>query len=156
MRTDRRTQRWKLATLAAIAVATGCQDRDVGQPCTPKVYGTGGGTPDACINPPSTDTADYFESGTAVCENLICIHSQGSGCSPGVDGTTQLNGDCSKPCVSDADCFKDETGLTCRQVVLSETFIALLEQTEQGRQILQRYLQDIQSSRFCARPVTVP
>jgi hypothetical protein len=156
MRTDRRTGRWKLAALAVIAaaVAAGCQDQDVGQPCSPKVFGLDGGTPDACSNLPTSDTADYFESGpTTGCENLVCIHSAGEGCSSAADGGSTLNGECSKPCVSDADCFKDQTGMVCRQVVLSDAFIKDLQQTQEGQQILQRYLQNIQSSNFCAAPV---
>lgn len=131
----------------AVAVTPGCQSRDVGDPCQPVLSPT---EPAACTDP-TTDTADFFESSaTNNCENLICIHSAGEGCTESSPKT--LLGLCSKPCVSDSDCFPDETHMVCRRVVLSEAFINWLR--ENNPAALERYLQDIQFSSYCALPAS--
>ncbi len=53
---------------------------------------------------------------------------------------------CSKPCVSDQDCYKSETGLVCRQMVLDPAFVASLPPDQQ------QYLGGIQFSSYCAVP----
>ncbi len=131
-----------IGTLAALTVAAlvACQSPDVGQPCTPRVSGVDGGSPESCSN---GDRATYFESGpTTACDNLVCIHSPGEGCTTSVPQT--LKGLCSKPCISDADCFKDETGMVCRTVVLDPSFLATLPPDVQSR-----YLGEINQSSFC-------
>jgi hypothetical protein len=155
MRTDRRGWRWRMVALAATLTA-GCQSRDVGDPCWPTIIESGG-PPLACTNS-SYDTGDYFEGSNLRCDNLICIHSPGEGCSIPASGTItflQPTGMCSKPCVSDSDCFPEETHMVCRKVVLSEAFISWMEQDPGRAVILQRYLQSIQNSSYCAlRPTS--
>ena len=145
-----------MAALAAL-LAAGCQSRDVGEQCDALKSTT---QPAACTE--ATDTADYFESSAANgCDNLICIHSPGSvgdngqRCYQTTESGTNfyhLSGLCSKPCVSDSDCFPDETRMVCRRMLLSEAFITWLQQNDP--QALQRYLQDIQFSSYCALPLT--
>jgi hypothetical protein len=122
-----------------------CQEPDVGQPCT-LAWGTG---PEAPPRPDAaTAEADYFESGNVSCENLVCIVS------PAREGTTYDRaagvGYCSKPCVSNDDCFEPDTGLVCRQMVLDAGFIEELERTNPA--LLQRYLGEVQFSSYCAVP----
>ncbi len=128
----------------ALVALAACQSPDVGQPCT-LAWGTSDGTPPpdpvALWNatPPG---GDYFETGNLACENLVCIVS------PAPQGSKYSGGGyCSKPCVSDGDCYKSETGLVCRQMVLDETFMKKLDPAVKAR-----YLSDIQFSSYCAVP----
>ncbi len=133
------------AAALALVAATGCQKPDVGEPCTLawNPMWEQQGTP-----PPPTATevtADYFESGNLACDGLVCIVS------PATTGRYASpepgQGYCSKPCVSNADCFEKETGLVCRQMVLDPVFLQTLDATTRDR-----YLADIQYSSYCAVP----
>lgn len=134
-----------LAPLALVALLAACQSPDVGQRCrVPR-------DPLAQVNPtPQTITGDYLENGNAACDNLVCIVS------PAVTGGRYNecpNGECgycSKPCVSDSDCFRSETGLACRQMVLDQAFMQQL--AEQYPDLAARYLADIQFSSYCSVP----
>jgi hypothetical protein len=127
--------------LAALLVA-GCQSPDVGQRC--KLRWGDGSVP---APTPETVSGDYLETGNVGCDNLVCIVS------PAVEGgdyatcSGELCGYCSKPCVSDQDCFRSETGLECRQMVLDPAFIASLDPA-----VREKYLADIQFSSYCAVP----
>jgi hypothetical protein len=102
--------------LALSAVLAGCQSPDVGQPCTLQV-----GQDPSAVNLNTTSVpADFLESGADNgCDNLVCIKSpdQPSG------SAVKSNPYCSKQCVSNSDCFQDETGLVCRQVMVDRNFI---------------------------------
>jgi hypothetical protein len=63
------------------------------------------------------------------------------------DCPSGLCGYCSKPCVSDQDCFKSETGLICRQLVLDEEFINSLPPD-----VRETYLAGVTFSSYCAVP----
>lgn len=130
-----------LALLALTGLLSGCQSPDVGQRCripnsTSAVHPT-----------PADIRGDYLENGNPVCDNLVCIIS------PVVDGGRyntcegEFCGYCSKPCVSDQDCFRSETGLACRQMVLDVAFMESLP-----LELRQKYLADIQFSSYCAVP----
>ncbi len=154
-------QNMVLATLPLLALVA-CQDPDVGQECT-ITWGTAEAKPDACCHEPKDDppaclatgsdsgiscftiTADLFESGNTECENLACIMSLAGHGSDYDRGPAK--GYCSKPCVSDNDCFHSDTGLVCRHVVLDPVFIAQLPED-----LKQRYLGEIQFSSYCAVP----
>jgi len=127
----RTASRGTLAALAALALAA-CQEPDVGQPCDLDVYA---GSPPANIDynveqgvACSADAADYFRSGAFECDNLICIRSATAadctvaGAPAGFD--IDVRKYCSKPCVSDEDCFTSETGLACRPIVLDSAYLA--------------------------------
>jgi hypothetical protein len=133
-----------LALTLAGTLLAGCQSPDVGQRCE-LLWNTAAGAP-----PPPTPTtiaSDYFETGNAGCDNLVCIVSpQKAGERYAACAGPQC-GYCSKPCVSDKDCFKSETGLVCRQVVLDPAFIASLP-----AEVRSRYLGDIPFSSYCAVP----
>lgn len=127
-----------LAVLLPLALAAGCQDPDVGQPCTLNAAAAAGAV-----------AADWMESGDAECINLVCIKS------PGRDQAY-----CSKGCVSDRDCYSGETGLVCRQVVLDPEFLAFLDGLDPaqcgapaGTTCRQKYLGEIQFSSYCALPL---
>jgi hypothetical protein len=154
MRTRRQLSKLLLLAAPLLALAA-CQKPDVGQECgiqwgvspEPDAYcPTNGQTvpPSPCF----TVSADYFESGNVICENLVCIIS------PASAGTTYDRapgvGYCSKPCVSNDDCFESDTGLVCRQTVLDPEFIEQLKRTDPTR--LAQYLGQIQFSSFCAVP----
>jgi hypothetical protein len=128
------------APFALAALLAGCQSPDVGQRCrVPR-------DPLAQAHPtPDTITGDYLESGNPTCDNLVCIVS------PALEGGAYNDcpggecGYCSKPCVSDQDCFKSQTGLSCRQMVLDPAFIASLDPATR-----EKYLADVQFSSYCA------
>jgi hypothetical protein len=131
------------ALLAAALALTACQDPDVGQPCK-ITWGTG----ETATAPPDpvtlfkTGGSDWFESGNTQCENLVCIVS------PEPPGSRYSGGGyCSKPCVSDQDCFQSETGLVCRQLVLDPAFLKELDTFDPS--LRQKYLGDIQFSSYC-------
>lgn len=145
----RRIPRMAVSLLPLLALVA-CQDPDVGNPCTLGWNATWeqDGTP-----PPPVPTelyasggSDYFESGNLACEGLVCIVS------PAAPGTKYGCSDygcgyCSKPCVSNDDCFEDDTGLVCRQMVLDPVFLEQLDETTRAR-----YLAEIQFSSYCAIP----
>ncbi len=134
-----------VAVLALLATAA-CQKPDVGGQCTlawnPTWEQNGTTAPPTA----STTTSDYFESGNLACDGLVCIVSPApAGSEYGF--TTPGQGYCSKPCVSNADCYQSETGLVCRQMVLDPVFLETLDAATR-----QRYLSDIQYSSYCAVP----
>jgi hypothetical protein len=131
------------ALLAALLALGACQSPDVGQPCKIS-WGTGETAPP----PPDpvtlfkTGGSDWFESGNAECENLVCIVS------PAAPGSQYASGGyCSKPCVSNQDCFESQTGLVCRQLVLDPAFLKELDSFDPT--LRQKYLGDIQFSSYC-------
>ncbi len=135
---------WKrgstLAALAGLFFIACSQEPDVGQVCTIQ-WGAGtNNAPDAC-----TSNGDFLETGAVGCDNLVCILTPTS--SSTCSSRTAV---CSKPCVSDNDCFNSKTGLVCRSVVLDETYINLLRQTNPD--LANTYLGDIQFSTYCAYP----
>lgn len=130
----------RILLLAPIVALAACQDPDVGNPCTIEVadgfslptpvelYEQGGG--------------EYFETGNLECEGLVCVLS------PAANGSRYSGGAyCSKPCVSNDDCFQSETGLVCRQMILDALFLAQLPDD-----VRDTYLGDVQFSSFCAVP----
>jgi hypothetical protein len=120
----------------AAALLAACQSDDVGTACKLDLSST-------VTCDPTNDTADYFESSAAsTCDNLVCIHSAGEGCTS--DQPPAFLAVCSKPCVSDSDC---SNGTVCRQIVLDPTYIDSLPPN-----VRQLFLGDIQSSTFCALP----
>jgi hypothetical protein len=91
-------------------LSAGCQSADVGQPCSLQAtvpVSADGGVP-----------ADFLESGNTTCDSLICIESPAR---PNRD-----NPYCSKPCVSNDDCFQSDTGLICRPVTVEFSFLEKL------------------------------
>ncbi|HUL59605.1 MAG TPA: adventurous gliding motility lipoprotein CglC [Anaeromyxobacteraceae bacterium] len=139
-----------VSAVAALALLGACQSADVGQRCT-----LGGNNPVAVT--PADALGDYLETGNPACDNFVCIVSPIQQASaPGdiysrygqcADGTS-LCGYCSKPCVSNEDCFHSKTGLECRQMVLDPAFLATLDDATR-----QAYLADIQFSSYCAVPL---
>jgi len=154
----RRAPKPLLALVPILALAA-CQDPDVGNPCTLAWSSTWeqDGTPPpptaADLAAESDGGSDYFESGNLACEGLVCLVSPApAGVRYGSDdilyGTTQPGaGYCSKPCVSNGDCFEDETGLVCRQMVLDPVFLEQLDEATRAR-----YLSEISFSSYCAVP----
>jgi hypothetical protein len=133
-----------LALIVASTLLAGCQSPDVGQRCE-LLWNTSPGSPAAPT--PATVASEYFETGNAACDNLVCIVSPQAPGARYYDCAGAQCGYCSKPCVSDKDCFKSETGLVCRQVVLDPAFLAGLDADTRAR-----YLADIQFSSYCAVP----
>jgi hypothetical protein len=132
------------ALFVAMTIALGaCQSPDVGQPCKIS-WGTGESAtpaPDP-VSLYKSGGSDWFESGNTQCENLVCIVS------PVPPGSQYSSGGyCSKPCVSNQDCFESETGLVCRQLVLDPGFLKELEKLDPA--LRQKYLGDIQFSSYC-------
>ena len=131
------------ALLVALLALGACQSPDVGQPCT-ITWGTG----ETATAPPDpvtlfkTGGSDWFETGNTQCENLVCIVSPQAPTDRYAGG-----GYCSKPCVSNQDCFESQTGLVCRQLVLDPTFLKQLQTNDPA--LAQKYLGDIQFSSYC-------
>jgi hypothetical protein len=141
-----------LAVTACAALSAGCQPPDVGARCD-ITWGTDVNFPPPL---PAEIPGDYLEMGNLACDSLVCIVSPArsgkyASCA---SGTTQC-GYCSKPCVSDAECFKSETGLVCRQMVLDPAFILYLEAQDaaNGTRLAAQYLGDARYSRYCAAPL---
>lgn len=135
-----------LAVTACAALSAGCQPPDVGARCD-ITWGTDTATYPAPR--PETIPGDYLETGNLACDSLVCIVSPATSgkYSSCASGDTQC-GYCSKPCVSDAECFKSETGLVCRQMVLDDAYIASLP-----ADVRTRYLGDALYSKYCAVPL---
>lgn len=135
-----RRHHWKMLLLTAPIVAlAACQDPDVGNPCSIE-WGTGSApTP---VELYASGGGDLFETGSLDCDDLVCIVSPAPAGAPYSSG-----GYCSKPCVSNDDCFESDTGLVCRQMVLDPVFIAQLDPA-----VRDRYLADVQFSSYCAVP----
>jgi len=133
-----------LALTLASTLLAGCQSPDVGQRCE-LLWNTAPGAPPAPT--PATIASEYFETGNAACDNLVCIVSPQAPGARYYDCAGTQCGYCSKPCVSDKDCFQSETGLVCRQIVLDPAFIAGLDPVTRAE-----YLADIQFSSYCAVP----
>ncbi len=138
-----------LAAVLALVAATGCQKPDVGGQCTlawNPMWEQQGTEPPPTASKLPAGGPDYFESGNLACDGLVCIVSPAPAGSE--YGFTQAGeGYCSKPCVSNADCFQSETGLVCRQMILDPVFLETLDPATR-----QRYLADIQYSSYCAVP----
>jgi hypothetical protein len=133
-----------LAMIFASTLLAGCQSPDVGQRCE-LLWNTAAGAPPAPT--PATIASEYFETGNAGCDNLVCIVSPQLPGQRYSDCAGSQCGYCSKPCVSDKDCFKSETGLVCRQVVMDPAFLAGLDAATRAS-----YLADLQFSSYCAVP----
>ena len=136
----------KMALVAALLALGACQEPDVGQACT-LTWGTSPDSP-----PPPTPVelfqsggGEWFETGNSQCEDFVCIVSPEP---PGAKYST--SGYCSKPCVSNADCFESKTGLVCRQIVLDPLFLAQLDKLDPT--VKQQYLSDQAFSSYCAVP----
>jgi hypothetical protein len=137
-----------LAVAAAAALsAAGCQDPDVGARCD--VQWNRAETNPIKAPEPGTVLGDYLETGNLACDSLVCIVSPAkSGEFSECAGDHAQCGYCSKPCVSDAECFKSETGLVCRQIVLDPEFILQLDPA-----VADQFLGDARYSRYCAAPL---
>jgi hypothetical protein len=134
----------KMALVAVVLALGACQEPDVGQPC--KITWGDPNQPGVPELPtPQNITSDWFESGNTECENLVCIMS------PAAEGARYSStAYCSKPCVSNQDCFESKTGLVCRQMVLDPLFLAQLDQIDPA--LKQRYLGEVQFSSYCGVP----
>lgn len=146
-------------SVAFVGLLSGCQSPDVGQQCTIQFLKQG------------SVPVDYVQFGNTECEDtLTCLRSPlpagtkiagtvTARCltetSPEVIAGAAVAGTncgyCSKPCVSNSDCFQSETGLECRQVVLDPTFINNLDPT-----VRQQFLGDSTRSSYCAAPQSSP
>ncbi|MGB8930975.1 MAG: adventurous gliding motility lipoprotein CglC [Anaeromyxobacteraceae bacterium] len=133
-----------LVFVAVTALGAGCQPPDVGARCD-----IAWGTSTVPAPTPATIPGDYLETGNPTCDSLVCIVSPATSgeYSTCAAGNSQC-GYCSKPCVSDSDCYKSETGLVCRQMVLDPAFIDQLDPV-----VAERYLGDARYSRYCAVPL---
>jgi hypothetical protein len=137
----------RVLALASMMALGACQNPDVGARCAlawnPN-WATEGGAP-----PPTPQTAsgDFFESGNIGCEDLVCIVSPAIADSKYGTCSGDACGYCSKPCVSDQDCYKSDTGLVCEKVVLDDAFLQTLDETTK-----QRYLGETRFSSYCVVP----
>jgi hypothetical protein len=136
------TPKLLLALLPAL-VLLGCQKPDVGARCV-LAWNTEGTEP---APTPQTAAGDYFESGNIGCDDLVCIVSPAPAGSRYGGCSGDACGYCSKPCVSDNDCFKSDTGLVCDTVVLDPAFLAALDEETKAR-----YLGEIRFSSYCVVP----
>lgn len=138
-----------LAVAAGLALAA-CQGPDVGQPC--KLAWSETWQIDGTPPPPTPETSagDYFENGNLGCDDLVCIVSPAGSdqryahCA---DAANYICGYCSKPCVSNEDCYTRKTGLVCDLILLDPAFIASLDPA-----VRERYLADVAFSSYCVVP----
>ncbi len=134
--------------LAPLIALGACQNPDVGARCALAWNPTWEADGTAPPPTPQSATGDFFESGNIGCEDLVCIVS------PVADPDAKYGscsgdacGYCSKPCVSDQDCYKSDTGLVCEKVVLDDEFLLSLDETTK-----QRYLGETRFSSYCVVP----
>lgn len=146
----------KLLALAPIVALAACQQADVGQPCSIQL-GAGIPVPSPSElwsgNPPcgkSPCGGEYVEFNNTTCDNLVCVVSPVPPTSPYSQRGAQ--GYCSKPCVSNRDCFESSTGLICRNIILDDTFLRELDLTDPATKA--RYLGEIQYSNYCGVPLS--
>ncbi len=137
-------------SIAAFALFTllalpACDKPDVGSRCTLSWNDKWKTDPSATPPPtPATAGGDYFESGNTDCDDLICIVSPAASGSKYGSCSGEACGYCSKPCVSDRDCYTSSTDLVCAQLILDPVFIASLDEATR-----QRYLGEIQFADYC-------
>lgn len=137
--------------LTSVCALAACQKPDVGARCT--LAWNSSWKDDGTAAPPTPGTAagDYFESGNVACDDLVCIVSPAPAGSRygacGKEATYEYCGYCSKPCVSNQDCYSSSTGLVCDQIVLDPAFLASLDPATK-----QRYLGEISFSSYCVVP----
>ncbi|HYD42809.1 MAG TPA: adventurous gliding motility lipoprotein CglC [Anaeromyxobacter sp.] len=133
-----------LLTLSALP---GCDKPDVGSRC--ELAWNSNWQQDGTPPPPTPGSieADYFESGNVACDNLICVVSHALPPSRYASCSGTACGYCSKPCVSDRECYSDETGLYCEFAVLDDAFVASLPPETRTR-----YLNQFTYSRYCVVP----
>src|SRR5512138_3899021 len=145
-----------LLALAPIVALAACQQADVGQACT-IVLSPGQTAPSPttlwfgpagsqCASPPCG--GEWVEFNNTECDNLVCINSPVPPESPYAQRGAQ--GYCSKPCVSNRDCFESSTKLVCRNIILDDTFLRELDLTDPATKA--RYLGEIQYSNYCGVP----
>lgn len=136
--------------LAPFLALLACQSPDVGNPCTlawnPTWEADGTPPPPDPVSLAASGGSDYFEAGNLACDDLVCIVSPAAA-GTRYGSTTPGSGYCSKPCVSDRDCFHSDTGLVCRQMVLDPVFLEQLDPVTRDR-----YLSEVQFSSYCAVP----
>jgi hypothetical protein len=134
--------------LAAISLlATGaCQRPDVGARCTLS-WNRSGEVGTLPAPTPATAQGDFFESGNIGCDDLTCIVSPAPADSKYGSCADDSCGYCSKPCVSNSDCYSSSTGLVCDQIVLDPAFLATLDDVTK-----ERYLGQIRFSSYCVVP----
>jgi hypothetical protein len=135
----------KLALALALPLALGaCQKPDVGARCE---LGWNRDPSNPTQPPtPQTAAADYFETGNSSCDDQICIVSPAPAGSRYGGCSGDSCGYCSKPCVSDKDCYKSDTGLVCDWILPDSTLVS------GGGDTLQMYLPDTNPSRYCVVP----
>jgi hypothetical protein len=135
-----------LALLGLLALP-GCDKPDVGARC--ELTWNPNWQQDGTPPPPTGLTAqgDYFESGNLACDDLICIVSPTPSTSKYASCSGTACGYCSKPCVSNRDCYTGSTELVCDQVVLDPAFIAGLDELTR-----QRYLGETRFTNYCVVP----
>ncbi len=132
-----------LALALILLTASACDKPDVGQRCV-LTWNRDGPVP---APTPATAQGDYFETGNAQCDDLVCIVSPASPGTKYYDCSGSACGYCSKPCVSDRDCYSGSTGLKCQQLILDPTFLATLDELTR-----QRYLGETQNINYCVVP----
>lgn len=136
--------RRSLLVLAPIVALAACQQPDVGQSCTIKLGSMPVPSPQSLA---ASGGGEYVEFNNVDCENLVCVLSPaaaGSKYGSAVEG----RGYCSKPCVSNRDCYQSDTELVCRNMILDSTFLNELDPATKAR-----YLGEIEFSNYCGVPL---
>ena len=129
--------------LLTLLTASACDKPDVGQRCV-LTWNREGPVP---APTPATAQGDYFETGNTQCDDLVCIVSPAQPGNAYYSCSGDACGYCSKPCVSDRDCYSGSTGLKCQQLILDPTFLATLDELTK-----QRYLGETQNINYCVVP----
>jgi hypothetical protein len=119
-----------LGVAIGLTALAGCQSPDVGQPCSLDIPGTSGAV-----------TADYLETGKTECDSLVCLKS------PAPASYKGSNPYCTKPCASDNDCYPDQTGLKCLDVLPDQKFLDSLSAEDRAK-----YLGSINLGKYCKIP----
>lgn len=134
--------------LAALCLSACDPPTDLGKVCT--LLGVGDGGPPA-ISP----NDDYYDQGTAQCQNLICLRPAGSPLDGGL-------GFCSSPCTPQTqgdpnsksdDCNGSSIPLVCRQIALDQAFLNQIAAEDGGQALLQQYLGGNTAPVLCTSPV---
>jgi hypothetical protein len=109
----------------------------------------------------TSETDDLFYSGTAECENLICLRPHGSGldagygyCSNSCTPTNPQDDNSSSPDCAGAtvEVDGDYVGMVCRAVALDQAFINQILSEDGGQALLEQYLGGTTPPVLCTTP----
>jgi len=141
-----------LLAVALVAALAACQPPlDYGTPCRlTHAFADGGGISFVAAGDTSIDPRfDFLANGDPDCEDLVCIRQAGKDYSK-IDTDGNAHGECSTPCIEDADCGDPAKGLQCHQLAFDQAFLNQL--CTQDPATCHQAFGDSASATYCTDP----